>query len=87
MANLNKQGDDCAAAAYVLHSGCLQKCPEAVVQWTMNACTKARCQPDQCALKTTSAGPRRGGAAYLSSLMLGVVLYGGLWVLGQAGVF
>lgn len=88
LANLHKQGDDCAAAAYVLHSGCLQKCPESVVQWTMNACTKAKCQPGQCALKMTSAGPpRRGGAAYLSSLMLGVVLYGGLWVLGQAGVF
>jgi|EP00624_Nannochloropsis_granulata_P000667 hypothetical protein len=82
LSNLNKQGDDCAAAACILHSGCLQQCSEAVLQWTMDACTKAKCQSDQCALQATSAGPRRGGAAYLSSVMLGAVLYGGLWALG-----
>ncbi|GAB5029719.1 Hypothetical protein NocV09_00103330 [Nannochloropsis oceanica] len=82
LGNLNEQGDDCAAAAYVLHSGCLQKCPEAVLRWTINACTKAKCHSDQCALQTTSAGPCRSSAAYLSSVMLGAVLYGGLWALG-----
>lgn len=91
LANLHKQGDDCAAAAYVLHSGCLQNCPDTVPQWMVDACTKASCAAAQCALKTSASGPRRGGVggsfAYIYSLMLGMIVYVGLWSLRNEGSF
>ncbi len=82
LANLNKQKDDCAGAEYVLQSGCLQNCPDTVLSWTMNACTKAKCMPQQCTLKTskTSAAGRRYGWS-LATWGWGVVVYAGLWAL------
>lgn len=67
----------------MLHSGCIKSCPASVAQWTIDACTNARCKPDLCTLKTSGAPSQpAAGQSFLllaTAAIATLLSAGGLW--------
>lgn len=70
----------------MLHSGCIKSCPHTVAQWTIDACTNARCKAELCVLKTSGAPSQQHAAGKSTLLLATLAMAAAVFFSGGGGV-